>query len=559
MGPLIGEVQTGKVVARSPGAWLRKLWSPLVAFGLLWWVLFNELRVEWAVNPQYSYGFVVPLLCLGLLFYRWRSAPMELPNALPSPSALSPGSRLVSGPFIFWASFCLLALPLLPLRLLLEATPGWRVLLLIMAALAIGLTLLALYTARGPAWARHFAFPICFILVAVPWPHTIEIPIIQGLTQANATLVIEVMGVLGIPAVQHGNLIEVGAGTVGIDEACSGIRSFQSGLMIALFLGEFFRFRLWQRLLLVPAAFLVAFFFNLCRTSILTWLAATKGLDAISQYHDQAGVTILLACTAVMWVFALILKKLESPASQPSPPAAQPSASPALGTENPLPATTSSRSPLATFSIVLLLWLLFVQAGVELWYASHEHRSAKVPEWTLNWPPKESSFREVPVSDVARQMLSYDQGHAGVWNDDSVQWQMFYFRWFPGRLSLISARGHNPSVCLVAAGKELRDFGDNRSPIALGPIVFPFRRYEVMEGGRIVHVFHCLWEEHAAGAYYEFDPNLTQLQSRLLAAWHGRRNLGQRSLEFMLAGIEDPKAAEAALIAQLQKIISIVQ
>ena len=62
-------------------------------------------------------------------------------------------------------------------------------------------------------------FPLVFFLVAIPWPTLIEIPIIQTLTQANSSVVIEVLGITGIPAVQHGNLIEVATGTVGIDEA----------------------------------------------------------------------------------------------------------------------------------------------------------------------------------------------------------------------------------------------------------------------------------------------------------------------------------------------------
>ena len=52
---------------------------------------------------------------------------------------------------------------------------------------------------------------------------------------------VEVLGWTGIPAIQHGNLIEVGTGTVGVSEACSGIRSFQTSLMISLFFGEFYR------------------------------------------------------------------------------------------------------------------------------------------------------------------------------------------------------------------------------------------------------------------------------------------------------------------------------
>src|SRR5690349_21242213 len=47
------------------------LWSlgPLL-LAFLWFVLINHLRVEWAVNPQYSYGWAVPFLCL---YLAWRT------------------------------------------------------------------------------------------------------------------------------------------------------------------------------------------------------------------------------------------------------------------------------------------------------------------------------------------------------------------------------------------------------------------------------------------------------------------------------------------------------
>src|ERR1035438_923350 len=125
----------------------------------------------------------------------------------------------------------------------------------------------------------------------------------------SALIVIEVLGWLGVPAMAHGNVIEVATGMVGIDEACSGIRSFQSSIMISLFFGEFYALSRSRRWLLVPAGFVFSMAFNVCRMSLLTLIAAKKGIPAISQYHDPAGVTIAIACTLALWGLALLLKK----------------------------------------------------------------------------------------------------------------------------------------------------------------------------------------------------------------------------------------------------------
>src|ERR1051326_1209442 len=42
----------------------------LCALIFLWLTLVNNLRVEWTINPQYSYGWAVPVLCLYLLARR---------------------------------------------------------------------------------------------------------------------------------------------------------------------------------------------------------------------------------------------------------------------------------------------------------------------------------------------------------------------------------------------------------------------------------------------------------------------------------------------------------
>ena len=40
-----------------PNFWLLLCALPLA---WLWWVLIDDLRVEWTINPQYSYGWAVP-------------------------------------------------------------------------------------------------------------------------------------------------------------------------------------------------------------------------------------------------------------------------------------------------------------------------------------------------------------------------------------------------------------------------------------------------------------------------------------------------------------------
>ena len=197
---------------------------PVVFLGFLWTILINHLRIEWTLNPQYGYGWAVPFLCLYLIWQRMQKAE--------DGGRKSEVGNQNSGVRPLVAVFCVLSLLYAPTRLIEEANPEWRLVSWALAMEVVGLTLLLIYFVLGAQWLKRLAFPIAYFLVAVPWPTVIEGPLIQGLTRADAGATCELLGWLGIPAMPHGNVIEVATGEVGIDEACSGIRSFQATLMI---------------------------------------------------------------------------------------------------------------------------------------------------------------------------------------------------------------------------------------------------------------------------------------------------------------------------------------
>src|SRR5205814_9444026 len=114
---------------------------------------------------------------------------------------------------------------------------------------------------------------------------------------------------IGIPAVQLGNVIEVGSGYVGIDEACTGIRSLQATFMVSLFLGEFYGFAMGRRVILIVAAASLAFFCNLIRTFLLVYLGAEHGCQSSKNWHDPAGYTSVTTCAVGLGVLSMLLSR----------------------------------------------------------------------------------------------------------------------------------------------------------------------------------------------------------------------------------------------------------
>src|SRR5271166_2087486 len=101
-GPLPGAFSINRLLKGWPLA--------LGSLAACWILFFNELRGEWQVNPQYSYGYVVPLLGLMLIWRRWQ----ERPGASSGKSAA-----------VIFVAFGSLFF-LLPLWVILEANPEWR-------------------------------------------------------------------------------------------------------------------------------------------------------------------------------------------------------------------------------------------------------------------------------------------------------------------------------------------------------------------------------------------------------------------------------------------------
>ena len=384
-------------------------------FGALWYLLIKHLSAYWTLNPQYSFGWFAPVICAYLIFMRWITRPS--PGPAPSHGAQ-------------WA-FWIAAFALLPTWLVEQPNPDWRLLSWLLTLEIVILSLCAIYFVGGKSWLKHFGFGVCFILVSVPWPGTIENFIIQELTQAATGITVASLNLFHIWALQHGNLIEVKTGLLGVDEACSGIRSLEATLMVSLFLGELYRTNWQRRVLLVLSGVIIAFLCNVGRTFLLSAVAAENGTEAISKWHDPAGVIILSICFFVLWGLTHFVSG--------RPPRLEIS----KGTvPRPFPRAVA---------IGLGGWLFVAILGTEIWYRAHE--SGVKLKWSIEFPSTKEHFADVEIPD-----LLADERRAASWTEsDGSRWTAFFFKWDAGPpSSRILARLHRPENCLPAAGYELR-------------------------------------------------------------------------------------------------------
>jgi exosortase len=553
-----------------------KHFSPALALtvlfvGGLWFVLCRQLSGEWSVNEQYSFGWFIPFFALYLFWLRWQDAPpapianrqWQIANAAALPIAIAT------------------LLLLLPVRLFEIANPEWRLLAWIHALAVVTLTLFVIWCVGGLAWLRHFAFPVAFILVAVPWPTMVETPIIQSLMRVVAGVAAETAMLLGIPAHVEGNLIGVSNGLVGVNEACSGIRSLQTSLMIGLLFGELKRLSIGRRIALIAGAIAIALFANFVRAVFLVVIAATKNISEVSRWHDVAGYAIIALVFLGTMALAHRVGNRKTVAAGVSP----------ANTSHAQPA----RLPLQISAALLaaaLCWLLFVEIGAAAWYRIHERNLVTGTAWSVQWPQNAPNFRTLKIDEEIRSVLRFDEGHAAAWTITSatnaersaptrdlavpepqnspmplnasrqnfIPCLLYSFRWKPGRNSALLANLHRPDVCLPASGwTQVADDGVRNYPVVDG-FQLPFRHFEfqrTFEGlaPQTAHAFYCLSEDRASGPSMPRQganlPSMSGTRSewtraeRLRTVLDGRRHLGQQVIEAIFISSEPFSSADA--------------
>jgi hypothetical protein len=96
------------------------------------------------------------------------------------------------------------------------------------------------------------------------------------------------------------------------------------------------------------------------------------------------------------------------------------------------------------------------------------------------------------------------------------------------------------------------DFG--QATIKANGVELPLRHQTFENGGKLLHVFYCLWSDHRA-------PNETVLSedgsraSRLHAVLAGKRHLGQQVLEIVIQGPDSRDEVVSTLKQQLPDLV----
>jgi exosortase len=440
----------------------------IAALAILAGALIVHLWPEWTGDPDLSHGFLVPVACVLLLqFSRRTDGRGALRGRTSASLAACLGSAALAG---FWVSG-LFAANLDWSSALVDFTLAGSFALLLCAAIA----------AFADGRVALVPFNWASVAAAVIW--ALSSPIPPG-TYTRLTLelqlwvsqsVMRTLDFMGIAAHREGNIIELARGSVGIEEACSGVRSLISCVFAGVLFSAALVRRPWPRVVLIALSAPLALAMNFIRSLFLT-LLVNRGVKVEGAWHDTTGYAVLVVTAALLAGIALALDRPEAPANGRAP---APGREPVPGSGRP-----GALAPQVILSCVLAL------SGATLAYFAANTRAAPrtpgavpdllailpeaAPGWSVQTDQDLHRFSGTLRTDYLAQ-----RGYArpGAGGGELIILYLAY--WPQGRASVGLVESHTPDACWPGSGWVAKDVPDPRVVLDVGGHALPMGQHRL--------------------------------------------------------------------------------
>lgn len=277
-------------------------WVKFTLYGLLllgiYFSAFTWLITHDWEREAYSYCWLIPPLVLFLIWIK-RDELASLPSE-PSWVGLLPVGM---GILFFWIG---------------ELSGEFFTLYISFWLVLVGICLLHL----GWKKLKILGFSLFFILTMFPVPHFINTRLMLQLRLISSKLGVAMIHIYGLPVARNGNIIDLGFTKLQVVDACSGLHSLISLMVLSLLIVYFFKDHIWKRAVLLLSSIPLAIVTNSMRIAITAILYKYFGAGvAEGFFHDFSGILIFVICIPVLLIEMKILEKLppvqSSSASEP--------------------------------------------------------------------------------------------------------------------------------------------------------------------------------------------------------------------------------------------------
>ena len=413
---------------------------PVLTLGYLFWDAFIYLFAIWTTDENYGHGIFVPVIS-AYLIWQQRSRLRE---------------RDSSGT---WFGFGLVLVGM-GLYLVGELATLYFLLHLSFWVMGVGF-ILAFW---GYRVVKRIAFPLAFLLTAIPLPQFFIQTLSAKLQLISSQLGVGCLQVVGITAFREGNVIDLGPIQLQVIEACSGLRALFPLMTLALICAYFFKDRMWKRITLFLSSIPIAIFLNGIRIGIVGMLVDGYGVGfAEGFYHFFEGWVIfvlsLFLLLLEMWVLAGLGNHGSSRIS-PNPQSAGLSTLPHRIASLPDPDRgPGSRGSSKAYLCSLLLLVPFLVAATQI-----SAREEIVPARTsfLDFPMQVGIWKgqAYPMEQAFIDTLRFDDYLLADYQQGTDPPINLYLAYYQSQKKGQSV--HSPRTCIPGGGWEIESLEDIR-------------------------------------------------------------------------------------------------
>jgi EpsI family protein len=304
--------------------------------------------------------------------------------------------------------------------------------------------------AGGWRHLRRLAFPLGFVLFALPVPNRILVPLQFALQSATTSAAAWMLPILGVPVERSGFILSLPSGDLGVAEACSGVRSVTALTAIAAFVAWWRGFGFLRGLALVVLSVPVIACVNAVRVVVSGLLQEHAGADFVrGDWHEALGIGMVLLGLGLIVLMAGLLDRRANP-SQPPPPEGEGENAGRALTPPSLPGQGVGGLGFLALACAAVATIAahFLGTGAEQELVAAAPLD-EIPRQIGRW-----EGTDVPVPSEVRELLTPDAIWHRVYRDGALGYEVHVWAIFWTSRNMVKGY-HHPDVCWPNRGFRL--------------------------------------------------------------------------------------------------------
>jgi len=454
----------------------------------VFWLGMTSLVRAWA-TPEYSHGWLIPLISLYLFLRELRARPAVETGA---PVNRRPGLLILLFGMVVGVLGTLVQIPDIVTYGLIIWVGG------------------AMLVCMGWARGKHHSLPVIHLVFMLPLPQFIYWKMSIFLQTVSSEIGVWIVDLAGIPVFLDGNVIDLGVYKLQVAEACSGLRYLFPILSFSYLFAILYRGPVWHKAVLLLAAAPITVLMNSFRIGMIGVIVNSYGISHAEGFlHFFEGWVIFISCITILFIMAIVLQRMTR---DPKP----------LSETIDVDFTGFGEEAKRVFNIGaskgLIAAVALSTAVAAALMLTPEPKNAVPDRETFQLFPRQvgewSGFTRVLDAQVAATLGADDYLNATYQAANEAEPVNFFVAWYKSQTDGTGI--HSPEVCLPVGGWEVWSIDPH--PVSMPGTVygdFELNRAVIQKGLQEQLVYYW-FEQRGRRMTNDYSAKLTVLQDSLL-------------------------------------------